>query len=105
MENITFDSLTTTVLVILALCGGINVVGATVKLIKDAIKPQASVRTMLENDKRRLDNHAKAIDALQEGQKMTCKGVQALLNHELHNGNANEMQEASSELNKWLINR
>lgn len=105
MQTVTFDSLTTTIVVILAICGAINVIGATVKLIKELFRPQTNVRVMLENDKRRLDNHDKAIDALQEGQKVTCKGVQALLNHELHNGNATEMQEASAELNKWLINR
>ena len=29
----------------------------------------------------------------------------ALLGHELHNGNADEMQEASRKLNQYLVNR
>lgn len=105
MQTVTFDALTTTVVVILAICGAINVIGATAKLIKEGLKPQTTVKQALANDKTRLDKHDKAIDALQEGQKVTCEGVQALLNHALHNGNSDEMQKASTDLNKWLINR
>ena len=35
----------------------------------------------------------------------SCAGVQALLEHELHNGNADEMQLASKEINTWLRER
>ncbi len=106
MENITFDSLLTTVVVILAICGAINVLTATFKNLRELFgKNKSTVKEMLDADKRRLDKHDKAIEALQEGQKVTCEGVQALLNHALHNGNSDEMQRASTDLNKWLINR
>ncbi len=106
METITFDSLLTAVVVFLAICGAINVITATIKNIRELVgKPKATVKEMLDADKRRLDKHDKAIEALQDGQRVTCEGVQALLNHALHNGNSDEMQRASTDLNQWLINR
>lgn len=42
---------------------------------------------------------------LKEGQRVLCVAVMALLNHDLHNGNADEMQDASASLNRYLINR
>ena len=32
-------------------------------------------------------------------------GLQTLLEHELHNGNADQMEKAANSLNKWLIGR
>ena len=42
---------------------------------------------------------------MRNGQRELCFGVQALLNHELHNGNADEMARASENINKWLVER
>lgn len=109
MEGVTFDSLTTTVIVILALCGAINVIGSTIKLIRDHRKPKEDamdeINERLANDNVRIKEHGKAINDLQGGQKCLCEGVQALLNHALHNGNSDEMQAACGNINTWLRNR
>lgn len=60
---------------------------------------------MLDNDKRRLDDMERKQTDMQRGQMANCRGVQALLEHELHNGNADEMQEASHAIDKWLRER
>ncbi len=60
---------------------------------------------MLDNDKRRLDDMERKQADMQRGQMANCKGVQALLEHELHNGNTTEMQDASKAISDWLINR
>lgn len=60
---------------------------------------------MLDNDKRRLDEMEKKQADMQRGQMANCRGVQALLEHELHNGNAEEMEGASHEIAEWLRKR
>lgn len=60
---------------------------------------------MLDNDKRRLDEMERKQADMQRGQMVNCRGVQALLEHELHNGNAEEMEGASHEIADWLRNR
>ena len=109
MDNVTFDSLTTTVLVILALCGAANVIGATIKMLKEIRKPHDNameqINVRLARDNAMLDEHGRAIDDLKNGQKCLCEGIQALLNHALHNGNSDEMQTACGNINSWLRSR
>lgn len=57
---------------------------------------------MLDTDKRRLDGHDKAIGDLQSSQQVLCSGVMALLDHELHNGNSDQMQTARDDIMKFL---
>ena len=45
------------------------------------------------------------IEDLREGQKVLCVACMAMLNHDLHNGNSDEMQKALGQLNGYLINR
>lgn len=66
----------------------------------------------LKSDHTRLDGHDRDIKTLYDrtdqdsnGVRTLVVGVLALLNHELHNGNANELNDAQKELNKYLINK
>ena len=107
--NITYDQIQTAVVVVLALLGVVAAVGKAVDVIHGWFKPgsdrQRDVNTKLATDKARLDAHEKEIGELRDGQRVICGGVQALLDHELHNGNAQQMQSASDKLTEWLINK
>lgn len=116
MEKVSYETLLAVVVAVLAICGAINVVGATIKTVKEWRQPQMQrdasqndaieqIMGKLSNDKNRIDAHETAIADLRAGQRCLCEGVQALLNHALHNGNTNEMQTASTSINKWLRNR
>lgn len=66
----------------------------------------------LANDKALLDAHTRQIsvmekrqDSMENGMKAQCRGVLALLNHELHNGNADEMEKAQAGMNDYLIEK
>lgn len=59
---------------------------------------------MLATDKRRIDRLERDVADVRDGQKALVKGVQALLEHELHNGNSEQMEKASTGLNEWLVN-
>lgn len=116
MENLTFEALRTAATVILLIFGAIVTIGKGIEVIKKWRNPQmqkdnaqtADIKKCmdkLDNDKRRLDKHARDIEDLREGQKYLCMGVQALLGHELHNGNTDEMKAASAGIKSWLLNR
>ena len=45
------------------------------------------------------------MDEMDQFQAVMCRTMLALLNHELHNGNADEMARASENINKWLVER
>ncbi len=59
----------------------------------------------LNNQKARADSQAEEIKALRAGLIVTCQGVKALIEHELHNGNKDEMENASGAIDKWIFER
>ena len=113
--------------VILALCSGFNLIFTAIQnsktLAKDAKEPFVRidkqidiVRTAcaahtkelderLDAVERRINQHDVHIADLHAGQSCMCWGVQALLDHELHNGNEDEMKSASERIGKWLRTR
>lgn len=105
MENITFDQLRDAVLVFLALCGAIAAVGKAIDVVKGWRRPQSTLQAEVAAYKRRLDQHDQELEDLRDGQRVTCTALKALLGHELHNGNGDEMQAASRALDAWLISK
>ena len=98
MNGITVEQIYTVALVFLAGCGAVTTIGKAVEVIRNWRKPADSL-------KHKVARHDEQLAALKEGQRVTCEARMALLGHELHNGNADEMQEASRKLNQYLVNR
>lgn len=102
VEHVTPEQLMNTVVVILAILAAIVAVDKAIDVFKKWRQPTKSVNEKLETDKRRLDEHEKAIRNLTEGQKVMCAGVVALLDHQLHNGNTEQMENARNDISKYL---
>ena len=52
-----------------------------------------------------IADHTNKLSDLHTGQTELCRGVQALLEHALHNGNEQGMSEASQSIGEWLRTR
>ena len=109
-------NLATFLLVLVALAGlfvlFVSVVDAARKLKKpqerkeeDLQSHQEDCRKMFASDKRALDDHDRRIETLEEGQCVMCEALHELLEHELHNGNADQMRAASGNLFRYLNKR
>lgn len=128
MENyITYVNLGIFVLVGLALCWGFNIVytaltnarkeqersrepfvriDASMNDIRSKCEISTNeLRSRVETLERKLKEHDRDLDDIHAGQSALCRGVQALLDHELHNGNEDEMKAASDSIGKWLRTR
>lgn len=127
INGITLELFWTYLFVFIALCGIVTILLNTLEKIlawrKRKAQPltdaKADIMTMLANDKHRLDaqdaivsEHTRRLDKLErradtveQGQKVQCKALMALLDHELHNGNADQMSEASREINDYLLDK
>lgn len=81
--------------------------------VLEKLEPRfAEIDRKLANDKARIDEHTRAIDVLsrrtdglETGQRALCRGVMALLNFNLHNGNTDEMEKANNGINDYLIQK
>lgn len=103
-------------IVVLLLCWAFNLVYTAVqnaKKVQNGAKAPFEridaclndLRNELEMLKRRVDSHDDEVKDLHTGQSAMCRGVQALLEHELHNGNEEEMKAAADGIGKWLRTR
>ena len=102
MEGITPNQLMDAVVVILAILSAVIVVDKAIDIVKKWRTPSTDTEKKLANDKVRLDKHEAAIKELKEGQQVLCAGVMAQLDHELHNGNAEQMQKARDDIMEYL---
>lgn len=112
MEKLTPDNLMTFAIVLLGLASALAVLAKAVEIVKGWFKPQRDIRDQLKKheemfarDSRRLDKHESELEGLKEGQRYLCAGVQVLIEHELHNGNTEEMKAASSSISTWLLSK
>jgi hypothetical protein len=58
-----------------------------------------------ENDNRMLMRHDREIETLRTGMQVLCEGQLAIVEHALHNGNADQLREACTNLNKYLASQ
>lgn len=105
MENLTFAEIKDFAIVAIAIMGFVILLGNVVKTIKEWRKPGMSEQEWQREVDRKLDNDNKRIESLEEGNKVICKALIALLSHEI-NGNSNDkLQKALESLNEYLIER
>ena len=122
-KYLTGDGLLKAAIIILALCWAWNMVYTAItnarKEHERSEAPIIAIRgdiSTLRNDlatdreritalERDLELHSGELKDLHQGQTELCRGVQALLEFSIHNGNQDEMQAASASIGKWLRNR
>lgn len=102
MEHITPEQLMSAIVVVLAIFAAIVTVDKVIDIIKKWRSPTTDTAKKLAADKIRLDNHDSAIAKLQESNQVICTALLAILDHELHNGNSDQMQRARDELMQYL---
>jgi hypothetical protein len=102
MDKVTPDQLMNTVVVLLAVFAAIVTVDKVIDIFKKWRTPSTDTAKKLAADKMRLDAHDKAIQNLQESNQVLCSGIMALLDHELHNGNGEQMQKARDDIMHYL---
>lgn len=105
MNGITPDQLMTTGTVVLAIFAAIITIDKVIDIVRKWRTPTTDTAKKLATDKERLDQHEKAIRDLEQSQQVLCSGLLALLDHELHNGNGDEMKKARDNIMNYLQSR
>ena len=105
MNGVTPDQLMTTAYVLLAVFAAIVTVDKVIDIVKKWRSPTTDIAKKLANDKAKLEDHDASIKDLQESTRVLCTGILALLDHELHNGSSDQMEEARCDLIHYLQGR
>jgi hypothetical protein len=62
-------------------------------------------KVLIDTHSRQIESLAKRADGTDTGIKAINRGVLALLNHALHNGNTDELETAQKGINEYLIDK
>ena len=105
MENLSIIQVRDFAIVLIAIMGFVVLTGNVIKTIKGWREPgmsEAQWRTEVDN---KLDTDNKRIASLEEGNKVVCRALIAMLSHEINGNSKEKLQAALSELQDYLIER
>lgn len=105
MESLEIIQVRDFAVVAIAIMGFIVLAGNVIKTIKEWRKPGMSEAEWRTEVDRKLDSDNKRIESLEEGNKVICKALMALLSHDLNGDSKDKLQKALSDLNDYLIER
>ena len=105
MENLTMIQLRDFAIVAIAIMGFIVLVGNVVKVIKEWRKPGMSEAEWRRDVDQKLGNDNKRIASLEDGNKVICKALIAMLSHEINGNSTEKLKKAMSDLQDYLIER
>lgn len=101
----TYDDIAIFVVVLLALAGGINVIGGAAKHLKTLVSPVTNANERLDAVESHLDNDNKRLMMLEESNKLLLRSMYALLEHEANGGDSLKLEELQADIHDYLINR
>ena len=105
MEELTMIQLRDFAIVAIAIMGFIVLLGNVIKVFKEWRKPGMSEKEWREEVDRKLDSDNKRIESLEEGNKVICRALIAMLSHEINGNSKEKLQTAMTDLQNYLIER
>ena len=98
MENLTVIQIRDFAIVCIALMGFVILLGNVIKTIKDWRKPGMDINSTVKD-------HETRIETLEEGNKLICKALLAIMSHEIHGNSVDKLQKAYDDMNDYLVDK
>ena len=92
-------------MVAVAILAFIVLLGNVVKTVKEWRSPGMSEAEWRKDVDIKLSNDNKRIKTLEDGNKVVCKALMALLSHEINGNSSDKLQKALTDLHNYLIER
>ena len=105
MENLTVIQIRDFAIVAIAIMGFIVLLGNVSKTIKEWRKPGMSETEWRRGVDEKLDSDNTRIASLEEGNKVVCRALIAMLSHEINGNSKDKLQTALADLQNYLIDR
>lgn len=105
MKDVTPGDLITFLWVSAVLLGFVLLVWQLIEKIKNARKPAENNEEWKRSVEARLKNDKERLDSLDDGQKAICRGILALLSHEINGNSTDKLKDAQADITNYLIER
>ena len=105
MESLTVIQVRDFAIVAIAIMGFVVLLGNVVKTIKQWREPGMSEAEWRRDVDDKLGKDNKRIASLEEGNRVVCRALIAMLSHEINGNSTDKLQTALAELQNYLIDR
>lgn len=105
MESLTLQQIRDAVIVLLALMAFVVLLGNVIKTFKGWKKPVEDLETWREDVDGKLKNDNNRLTELEEGNRVICRGILALLSHEINGNSTDKLRESQAEITNYLIEK
>ncbi len=105
LANVTGDQLRGFIIIVAAIVVFMNGIFGLIKNIREVKKPVSDNNEWRKSTDAKLATDKKRIDDLEKGHAAMCRGILALLNHEITGNSIDKIKVAQQELTDYLIER
>ena len=105
MDKLTGGQVTDFWIVLLAIFAFVILLGNVVKTVKDWRKPHDDLEEWRRDVDMKLKNDNERLKAMEDGNKVICRGILALLSHEINGNSVEKLKASQSEMTNYLIDR
>ena len=105
MDKLTPEMLMTFLVVAAALIGFVLLIWQLVDKIRAARKPNQDLSNWQRETDEKLKRDKERLDVLEDGNKVICRGILALLSHEINGNSTDKLKASQSEITNYLIDR
>lgn len=105
MDKLTPDMLMTFLVVAAALVAFIMLIWGLIDKIKAARKPKDDLMEWRRDTDDKLARDKEHLDALEEGQRVFLRAMNALISHEINGNSTDKLQKSQQEIMDYLISK
>ena len=105
VEGITMAQVKDFAIVLLAIAGFVVLLGNVIATLKHWKKPHEDILQWRRSVDSKLDRDNDRLKSMEDGNKVICRGILALLSHEINGNSDDKLKASQTEITNYLIDR
>lgn len=105
VENLTLEQIRDAVIVLVAVLAFVVLLGNFIKTIKGWKKPHDDLEEWRRDVDEKLNRDNKRLIELETGNRVICRGLLAMLSHEINGNSKDKLIASQQEITNYLIER
>ena len=105
MENLTMAQFRDFMVVVGVILAAVVLIGNASRTWKEGLKPTRDLAQWRRDVDKKLDYDNKRLERMEEGNKVICRGILALLSHEVNGNSTDKLKSSQQEITDYLIDR
>ena len=105
MEQLTLQQIRDAVIVLVAVLAFVVLLGNFIKTVKGWKQPHDNLEAWRRDVDEKLNRDNRRLNDLEEGNRVICRGILAMLSHEINGNSKDKLFASQQEITNYLIER